>query len=176
MKTKHFYVLLSLIFSLVLRAEDPEKTEPAPVPVRPAAESTAPVAGDQLDQAITRARAERKMLFVTYGWDKCGNCRNLDKLISSGQVKIDEKEFVVTNVHPRIGNDRNKFARYYGIQSGIYPRIVIAGPTNNKLASRTGYGFAKDYNALIDQARKANTVQVNEAKEAEIESEPTVEK
>jgi|GEM_PF-5315213 len=117
------------------------------VPVAPAVEASA------LDAAIQQAKGEKKLLFVKYGWEKCGNCRNLDTLIKTDKVKLPEDEFVIVNVHPREGQDRVKFTKYYGISSGVYPRVVICNSENEKLVNRFGYGQAKDYVTLVDQAK-----------------------
>jgi len=107
-----------------------------------------------LELARAKAKAEDKMLFVEYGWDKCGNCRNFRNLLTGSKVLVPEKEFVMVNVHPREGTDRNKFTEYFGIKQGVYPRIVIASPDGEVLGSRFGYGQAKQYNDLIDVARQ----------------------
>ena len=107
-----------------------------------------------LELARAKAKAEDKMLFVEFGWDKCGNCRNFRNLLTGSKVLVPEKEFVMVNVHPREGTDRNKFTEYFGIKQGVYPRIVIASPDGEVLGSRFGYGQAKQYNDLIDTARQ----------------------
>jgi len=114
----------------------------------------APAGQSALDAARTKAKAENKMLFVEYGWDKCGNCRNFRNLLTGSKVLVPESEFVMVNVHPREGTDRNKFTEYFGIKQGVYPRIVITSPDGDMLGSRFGYGAAQQYNDLIDTARK----------------------
>ena len=134
-------------------AQEPPAKEAAAEPAEAVAETPDPVPGDLLDAAIAKAKAEDKMLFVAYGWDRCGNCRNLDRLIEGGKVVVPGDEFVRVEVHPVQGQDRVKFANYYGIKSGIYPRVVITDSDNKVLASRTGYGAAQQYNDLLAEAR-----------------------
>lgn len=114
---------------------------------------SAPAGQSSLDLARAKAKAEGKMLFVEYGWDKCGNCKNFRRLLANNQVMVPESEFVMVNVHPREGSDRTKFTEYFGIKQGVYPRIVITSPDGQILGSRFGYGAAKQYNDLISEAK-----------------------
>ena len=108
-----------------------------------------------LEQAISKAKASGKMLFVIYGREACGNCQHLKKMIKDGAVSLKANQFVIADIN--CDDKKNSpafYKRYSSVRGSYLPFVVITRPDGTMLASRTGYGEADDYQKLIKEAEK----------------------
>lgn len=110
---------------------------------------------NNLEQAIAKAKANNKMLFIMYGREACGNCQHLKKMIKGGTVNLEVNQFVIADINCDDKKQSPAFYKRYSSVSGSYlPFVVITRPDGTMLVSRTGYGKAADYQNLIQDAKK----------------------
>jgi len=110
---------------------------------------------NNLEQAISKAKASNKMLFVIYGREACGNCQHLKKMIKDGAVSLKVNQFVIADINC---DDKKQspafYKRYSSVRGSYLPFVVITRPDGTLLLSRTGYGKADDYQKLTKEAEK----------------------
>lgn len=109
---------------------------------------------NDLGQAIAKAKANNKMLFIMYGREACGNCQHLKKMIKGGDVEIKINAFIVADINCDNQKQKAAFYKRYSVSGNTLPFVVIAKPDGTMLVSRTGYGKAVDYRNLIKEAEK----------------------
>lgn len=107
-----------------------------------------------LTAALAKAKAENKMLFVQMGRENCGNCQALKAMIKSNQVKLPEAKFVYADVNCDDPATDQLFSSKFKVQGSTLPFVAIAAPDGTKLAGRSGYGTAKEFESLIREAGK----------------------
>lgn len=107
-----------------------------------------------LTAALAKAKAENKMLFVQMGRENCGNCQALKAMIKSNQVKLSDAKFVYADVNCDDPATNKLFSSKFNVEGNVLPFVAIAAPDGTKLAGRSGYGTAKEFEALIHQAGK----------------------
>lgn len=107
-----------------------------------------------LNAALAKAKAENKMLFVQMGRETCGNCQALKAMIKSNQVKLPESKFVYADVNCDDRATDELFTSKFNVKGNMLPFVAIAAPDGTKLAGRSGYGSAKEFDALIHEANK----------------------
>ncbi len=125
----------------------------APVFLAVQAFADAPAPVHSLPEAIAKAKAENKLLFVQFGRVACGNCQTLKGYLKSGTVKLDECIYVDLNCDDPATN--SAFARQFTVTGNVLPFVVVASPEGRQLAERTGFGKPGDFNALIQKAGKS---------------------
>ena len=109
---------------------------------------------NDLDQAIAKAKANNKMLFIMYGRQACGNCQHLKKMVKNGTVDLKVNRYVIANINCDSKKQKASFYKRYSVTGNTLPFVVIAKPDGTMLVSRTGYGKAADYRDLIKKAEK----------------------
>jgi thioredoxin-related protein len=115
--------------------------------------STAFAWENDLDQAISKAKANGKMLFVMFGREACGNCQHLKKMIKSGAVDVKANRFVIADINCDNQKQGAAFYKRYSVNGNTLPFVVIAKPDGTMITSRTGYGEAAEYNKFIKSAK-----------------------
>lgn len=121
----------------------------------PLSHAKGPEAVNDLGSALDRAKAEQKMLFVQYGRVACGNCQALKKMISEKDVKLPGSKFIYADVNCDDPATSQAFRSKFKVEGNTLPFVVIADPEGKQLAARTGYGSAKQWEELIEEAQKA---------------------
>ena len=111
-----------------------------------------------LVSALTKAETGKKLLFVLYGREACGNCRALRSMIRERQVKLTEKDFVYADVDCDDPATQQEFRTKFKVEGNMLPFVVIADPTGKQLASRTGYANAADFMEFIKEAKRTYTL------------------
>jgi thioredoxin-related protein len=105
--------------------------------------------------ALEKAKSENKMLFLQYGREACGNCQTLKGYIKKNDVRLSESKFVYADVNCDDSATSQAFRSKFKVEGSTLPFVVVAGPDGTQLASRTGYGTARDYEDMIRDAQKA---------------------
>lgn len=105
--------------------------------------------------ALTKAETEKKLLFVLYGRDACGNCQALKGMIKKRNVKLSESEFVYADVNCDDPATSQAFGTRFTIEGRTLPFVVIADPTGKQLASRTGWGSASEFTDFVKNTKRA---------------------
>ena len=108
-----------------------------------------------INEALTKAQTEKKMLFLQYGREACGNCQALKAMIKGGRVQVSPSKFVVADVNCDDPATSKAFAEKFKVSGSTLPFVVIAAPDGRQLAARAGYGSDAEFNKLIKDAQKA---------------------
>jgi thioredoxin-related protein len=111
---------------------------------------------DNLPAAIETATKEKKLLFIRYGRETCGNCQNLKRLMKENKVKVFDSEFVVVDLDCDTTDDRKEFSKYREAlkDAKTLPFVIIAQSDGTLVSSVTSYQDADDYNKFIREAKK----------------------
>ena len=108
----------------------------------------------ELPAALEKAKTEKKLIFVEYGREACGNCQALKKYIMSHALNLPESQFVYVDLNCDNVASSKPFNDKFKVQGNVLPFVVIADSEGNQLASRTGYGTPVDYQSLLKEAKK----------------------
>lgn len=108
---------------------------------------------NDLDTALSKAKASGKMLFVMFGREACGNCQHLKKMIKSGAVDIKVNKYVIADINCDDKKQSAVFYKRFSVSGNMLPFVVIAKPDGTMIASKTGYGDAVEYNKMIKSAK-----------------------
>jgi len=113
----------------------------------------------KIEQAIERATNEKKMLFVWYGRETCGNCGNLDSLIKKKQLGLFDSEFIIVKINGSIVEEQTDFFDHYKLSladktNRIMPFVVIANSDGSMIAERRGFGDKEAYRKFINESKK----------------------
>lgn len=119
-----------------------------------AAVAGTPKAVTDLPTALEKAKAEGKMLFVQMGREACSNCQALKAMIKSNQVKLADSKYVYADVNCDDPATNKLFSSKFDVKGNMLPFVAIASADGTKLAGRSGYGTAKDFEELIREAGK----------------------
>jgi thioredoxin-related protein len=114
-----------------------------------------PDAVTDVNAALEKAKTENKMLFLQYGRENCGNCQVLKGYIKGNDVRLSNSKFVYADVNCDDSATSQAFRAKFKVEGTTLPFVVVASPDGTQLASRTGYGTARDYENLIRDAQKA---------------------
>lgn len=117
--------------------------------------AAAPAKITGVDDALTKAKEGKKMLFLQYGRENCGNCQALKAMIKSGKVAIPSTKFVYADVNCDDPKSSKAFSSKFNVKGNTLPFVVIASADGKQLASRSGYGSEADYKKLIRDAEMA---------------------
>ena len=109
---------------------------------------------NNLDDALKKAKEGNKLLFVKLGRPSCGNCQALAELIRSQKLRLPEKDFVFVELNCDDQEQDRAFSQRYSVSGSTLPFVVIADSDGTMLCSRTGYGEKKDFDKLIQEAKK----------------------
>lgn len=113
-----------------------------------------PEALTDLSQALQKAAAEKKLLFIQMGRPTCGNCMALKNYIRSGQLKLRDTRFVYADLNCDDKTTYQLFRSKFKVEGNMLPFVVVTDPAGRQLVSRAGYGHANEYDDLVDEAEK----------------------
>ena len=108
-----------------------------------------------INEALTKAKTESKMVFLQYGREACGNCQALKALIKSGKVHLSPSKFVYADVNCDDPATSKAFSEKFKVTGTTLPFVVVASSDGTQLAARSGYGTDAQFNKLIQDAGKA---------------------
>lgn len=108
-----------------------------------------------INDALTKAKDGRKMLFLQYGRENCGNCQALKALIKAGKVHLPATKFVYADVNCDDPATSKDFGAKFKVSGNTLPFVVIASPDGTQLAAHSGFGSDVEFNKLIREAEKA---------------------
>jgi len=114
-------------------------------------------AGDSitdLSAALEKAKAEKKLLFIEYGREACGNCQALKQYIKSHTLSIPKSQFVYADLDCDAPAVSKPFHAMFKVQGNTLPFVVITDSEGKQLASKTGYGTVLEYQKLLREAKK----------------------
>ena len=127
---------------------------PALALIATAAFAAAPKITD-VNEALSKGQTDKKMVFIQYGREACGNCQALKAMIKGGKVHLSPSKFVYADVNCDDAATSKAFGSKFKVSGNTLPFVVIAGPDGKQLAARTGAGSAQDFEKLIKDAEKA---------------------
>ncbi len=108
-----------------------------------------------INAALVKAKTEKKMIFLQYGREACGNCQALKGMIKAGKVRVSSTKFVYADVNCDDPATSALFASKFKVSGSTLPFVVIAAADGTQLAGHSGYGSDVEFNKLIQQAEKA---------------------
>jgi hypothetical protein len=108
----------------------------------------------KLESALAKAKAEGKILFVQMGRENCPNCQALKAMIKKGDLRLSESKFVYADVNCDDPATNKLFSSKFDVKGNQLPFVAIASSDGVKLAGRSGYGTARDFEDLIREAGK----------------------
>lgn len=112
-----------------------------------------------IEDALKQAKEGKKFLFIQYGREACGNCRHLRDLIGAGKVVLSKNKYVYADVNCDDRATSAAFREKFKVDGATLPFVVVTDSEGRQLASRSGFGDAKVYAALLaEAARKARTL------------------
>lgn len=108
-----------------------------------------------LPEALDLAARENKALFVMFGRENCGNCKALKTLLDKNAMRLPKSAFVVVDLNCDDPETSRLFREKFQVEGSTLPFVVIAKPSGEQVAARSGGGNAADYNEFIRKARKS---------------------
>lgn len=108
------------------------------------------------DDAIAKAKQDKKIVMVDVYTDWCGWCKRLDKDVYSDkdvQGKL-SKDFIALKINPEKSAKNQKLAEGWGTRG--YPHIVFVDATGKKVDEINGYLPASQFGKRLEMvAQKA---------------------
>lgn len=106
-----------------------------------------------LQEALAKAKAEDKLLFIQYGREECSNCQKIWDLLGCGDVKLPDN-MLYADVSCDDSDVRLFVESNYSINdAGIYlPYIFIVAPDGSQLDSSSGLYTPEFYRDMIKRA------------------------
>lgn len=110
------------------------------------------------DEALSKAKRENKILFVTQVSDYCSWCRKLERKTLQNltvAIKINQN-FIPLIIDRKI--DKNKYPEF--LYSKIVPKIYFIDPNNEKILKEIpGYETKKDFLIILDNFLSKQSVE-----------------
>lgn len=104
------------------------------------------------DDALSRARSEKRILLVDVYTDWCGWCKKLDReVFTDGRVADAAKGLVAVRVNAEKGGE--EVARRYGVEG--FPTILFVDGSGNVVKRINGYVDAVEMLRIISALPKA---------------------
>lgn len=108
-----------------------------------------------LAEALSKAKAENKMLFVQYGREACSNCQALKGYVKERDLRLSEAKFVYADVNCDDSKTSSLFREKFKVEGSTLPFVVVTAADGTQLAARSGYGTVREYEDLLRDASKA---------------------
>lgn len=103
------------------------------------------------DEALARARAEKRLLIVDVYTDWCGWCKKLDReVFADGRVGAAAKDLIAVKVNAEKGGE--EIARRYRVRG--YPTILFLDGEGNVVERVDGYVDADEMVKLVSSLPK----------------------
>ncbi len=115
-----------------------------------------PEALTNLDQALEQAKKEKKLVFIQFGREACGNCQALRGYIRDGSLRLSQTAFVYVDLNCDDRKVSQQFHQKFKVQGHTLPFVVVTSPDGQQLATRSGYGSPEEYEKLIRSAKSSN--------------------
>ena len=112
-----------------------------------------PVAVTDLDKALEQAKTEKKLLFIQYGREACGNCQALRGYVAKGEVKLSKDKFVYADLNCDDKTTAAAFRKMFKVEGSTLPFVVVADSEGKQLAGRTGFGSPAEYKKFLTSAQ-----------------------
>jgi thioredoxin-related protein len=112
-----------------------------------------PEAVTDLDKALEQAKTEKKLLFIQYGREKCGNCQTLKGYVAQNAVRLPKDKFIYVDLNCDDPATRAAFGKHFKVEGSTLPFVVIADADGKQLAGRTGFGSPAEYKKFLSQAQ-----------------------
>lgn len=108
-----------------------------------------------LEEAVTKAKAENKFVFVQYGRELCSNCQKVWDLLACKDVKLPEN-MLYADVDCDDPDTVQFFTMNFSIDDASIwlPFIVVVAPDGSQLASCSGLHEPQFYRDMIENAVK----------------------
>lgn len=97
------------------------------------------------DEALVRAKKEKKLVMVDVYTDWCGWCKKLDKDVYSKKEVIEklEKDFIAVKLNPEKSQKNRKIAGGFDVNG--YPTIIFVGTDGKQVDRIGGYVPAEEF-------------------------------
>ncbi|MCX7006776.1 MAG: thioredoxin family protein, partial [Kiritimatiellaeota bacterium] len=105
-----------------------------------------------LDKALEQAKTEKKLLFIQYGREKCGNCQALRGYVAKNEVKLPKDKYVYVDLNCDDRATSAAFGKNFKVEGNTLPFVVIADAEGKQLAGRSGFGSPAEYKKFLSQA------------------------
>ena len=112
-----------------------------------------PAAVTDLDKALEQAKTEKKLLFIQFGREKCGNCQALRGYVAKGEVKLPKDKFIYVDLNCDDAATSGAFRKLFKVEGGMLPFVVVADSEGKQLAGRTGFGSPAEYKKFLTSAQ-----------------------
>ena len=106
-----------------------------------------------INAALAKAKAEKKLLFLQIGKADCDNCNELRGMVARDKVKLPASQFVYADVDFDDGATLKVFRRHFKVLGVELPFVVVASPEGKQLGARYGRGTPEDFADLIAKAQ-----------------------
>ena len=118
-----------------------------------------PEAVTDLDKALEQAKTEKKLLFIQFGREKCGNCQALRSYVAKNEIKLSKDRFVYVDLNCDDAATSGAFRKLYKVEGSMLPFFVVADPAGKQLAGRSGFGSPAEYKKFLQQAQAKKTAE-----------------
>jgi len=108
------------------------------------------------DDALRKAKQEKKLVMVDVYTDWCGWCKKLDRDVYTDRQVVEKlnKNFIAVKINPERSATGKKLAKEFGVRG--YPNIIFLDATGKKLHQQPGYRPAPAFCEVLDEVvRKA---------------------
>lgn len=109
-----------------------------------------------VEAAVEAAAAKQKLIFIAYGREACGNCRNLRELVAEKKLRLPDFEWVQAEIDCDNAETRKGFNQRYRKEldgARTLPFVVVAKADGTYVASITGYQKQEAYEKFLREAR-----------------------
>lgn len=107
-----------------------------------------------INLALTKAKAENKVLFLQMGRESCENCQALRAMVSKKEVQLPAAKFVYADVNCDDPATMKVFRKKFRVVGSTLPFVVVTAPDGSQIGARSGPGAAADFEKLIHDAAK----------------------
>jgi len=87
-----------------------------------------------VNEALSKAQTENKMLFLQYGREACSNCQALRAMIKGGKVRLSQSKFVYADVNCDDRATSKAFMSKFKVSGNTLPFVIIAAPDGRQLS------------------------------------------
>lgn len=90
---------------------------------------------DNLEQALSKAKKEQKLVLVDFVTTWCGPCKTMDELVYTAQPVVDNShEFIFVKLD---GDNEKELAKHFEVSG--YPTLIVLDTDETVLLKRSGY-------------------------------------